>query len=268
MFAVLEIEEYKRGIIKRLKRLFESDDVLMNYRTVKGCVPFITIKIKKKPSGINWDEVRNAAGVCAQRLLLSKSVEIPKGYGLVRFEPDAYKNIPLFNSMMQVLKSVEKKNNLNVTVLDKEGVLCERIDSLLDHVRHITVLTDSISDYRTASQRVMDSCGAAIVINDYDYPEVTDSIVFADKYDERSKRCKVVFCPDSKNENTIGGDCIEAEYYVLEQKPECVDTLDFVAALYEFNGFRRANEYAFRRFVFQGQEITPEDLKKMIGEAL
>lgn len=269
MFAVLEIEEYQKGLIKRLQRFFESDEPVMSYCTVKGAVPFITIRMKAKRSGINWREVRNVAGVCSQRLLLSGDIEIREGHGVVRFKPTVYRAIPLFNSMVNVMSDLDRIGDLNVTVLDRAGALCDRIDSLLDCARNVTVLTDNIAAYQTASKRVMDNLGAALVIYDYDRPEIADNVVFADKYDDRLEKCKVVFCPEGAEcaRNVIGAEEIEADEYVCQQKPDFVELFDFVAALYEYNGFKRAAEYGFGRLIFNGYEIKPEEVGEMIRQA-
>ncbi|MBQ7653755.1 MAG: hypothetical protein IJS17_01635, partial [Clostridia bacterium] len=187
------------------------------------------------------------------------------------FKPSIYRILPLFNSFMQVIRTFEKRNNaLNVTVLDSAGILSGKIDSLLDFARHITVLTDNIHDYKTASQRVMDSCGAAIVINDYDYPEVSDSVVFCDEYDDRLKNCPVVFCADENaaSEKIINGYELEAEDFVLEKKPESIDLFDFAAALYELNDLKRAGEFAFSKLKIADKEVSIEEMKKMIKNAI
>ena len=272
MFAVLETEKYKKGLVGYFKRLFDNGEPVMSYRTVKGAVPFIILKMKETSRGVDWGEVCNSTGVCAQRLLLSKDITIPKGLGVCRFKPTIYRCIPIFNNMVETIRLMNtKKKDINVTVLDKSGALSEKIDELLDYVRHITVLTDCTGEYKTASKRAMNNYGAAIVINDYETEEISDSIVFADKYDiNRMRNCKAVFCAENEAvfQNVIYGMDIEPDADVAEMKPQQIETYDFVAALYEFNNFKRAGNYAFKKMILDNAELTPDELSIRLADII
>lgn len=271
MFAVLEIEEYKKGFIRRLQRMFEKDDVTLKYCTVQSAVPFIEVKAAEGKDGVNWNEVKNAAGVCAERMILPVETEVPDGYGVKRFAPTIYKCIPLFNSMVELMKTLDlTRNDLNITVLDKNGALCERIDELIRFARHVTVMTNSVSEYREASKRAMENYGAAVVINDYDHQIINDSVVYADEYDDRLSDCSVVFCADDncENKNVVTGSGIIADGYILDKKPKDIETFDFVAALYELNNYRRAEEYLYAGMKLSGSEVSNEEIGAMIEKTL
>ena len=271
MFAVLEVEKYEKGLIKYIQRKFDKSKTTLTYCAVKGASPYVKINIKEKSDGIDWAEVRNCAGVCAERLLLSNKIDIPVGFGIQRYYPKLYPSVLMFNNMLEMLGSIRKRNNLSVAVYDKHGALTRQIDKLFDYERHITVLTDNIPDYKIASQRVMDNCGAAIIINDYNSKENKCDIAFADRYDrEIMNRYKLVFCPEKLNgyANLIYGTDVSVAGSFLSNKPESIDTFIFLCALYELNSFKEAEKFSYSKLYFCSQEIENKKLLHILNSVL
>ena len=271
MFAVLEVENYEKGLIKYIQRKFDKSKTTLTYCAVKGASPYVKINIKEKSDGIDWSEVKYCAGVCAERLLLSEKIDIPVGYGVYRYSPKLYPSVLMFNNMLNLLERIEKRKNLSIAVYDKYGALTRKIDKLFDYARHITVLTDNIPDYKIASQRIMDNCGAAIIINNYNSKENRCDIAFADRYDrEIMNRYKLVFCPQKLNgyANLIYGTDVCATGGFLSNKPESIDSFVFLCALYELNSFRQAEEFSYSKLYFCSQEIENEKLLNILNSVL
>lgn len=272
MFAVVKIDEYEKGISGWLKRRFEKDKSAMSYCSVNGAAPFVIINVSETKKGIDWNEIRNCAGVCAPRLLLDERIDIPVGYGIGRFKPKLYPNVLMFNNMVDVIRRMKIQNNdISLTVLDKYASLNNCIDFVFEHVRYVTVLTDKSSDYYEASKRVMENYGAAMIINSYNTQIEKSDIIFADKYDyDRFKDYKIVFCHERVNSytNLIYGFDMAIPGYIMKNKPSGISSFNFICALYELNNLQNVTDLSFSHLAFCSQEIDEDELAKALNKIL
>lgn len=270
MFAVLQVEKYEKGLLNRFQNLFDRNKVKLNYYSVKGAAPFFVMKVKEGKNGVDWEKVSIKAGGCAESILVSKNIQIPVSCGLSRFEPKLLQNVLLFNNMLEILKRLNN-NNISVTVLDKEAGLVKNIDRLFDYARHITVLTDDFPRYKVASQRIMDSCGGAIVLKEYDSDFEKSDIVFSDQYNEKKlKNCGIVFCPDNESldEKIISGYDAEFPEHTLKNKPDGIDSFVFVSALYELNSLKGLDDLMFSKLIKCNEKIEKSEVVAIIEQLL
>ena len=269
MFAVLDIDKYEGGFLKAVSRFFVKKDAEITHREVQGGKSFFEIKVYETSSGVDWEEVKWCAGVCADRLLVPQGVEIPYSSGVYKFVPKKLPLVMIFNNAVEIISKVSTDKNFSVAVFDKIGALASKVDVLLNFARHLTVYTDDATLYSSATQRIMDNFGAAVIVLPYESECDESNIIIADRYNEnRMSNAPIVFCAEKLScySNLIFGNNMTLCGQYMKSKPPKIDAFDFVSALYEMNSFDEIGDLMFSQLYIGGEECSSEKVTGYIDE--
>lgn len=251
MFGILKIEDRKKGFINSLRYALNKPEPMLQKITVKNGAPFFVLTVtKNKSGGVDYQEIYKILGRCAKRIVVSRDTDIDETDSIGLFRPEILPHLMLFNSGIKLAGNYVKAqsgNKLTAVVIDKNGVLNERIIPLVKLFNNIKIVTAKPQNYESVSEKILDEWGLPLLITDN---EASASV------------CDFILSP-FKSENAVLSDCIAvknqesgsltrftgegvtlpAEY--SELIPENVDPLIFSSALFELCGVTSLSTLCF-----------------------
>ncbi|MCR5485130.1 MAG: hypothetical protein K6F09_06010 [Clostridiales bacterium] len=276
MFAVLKISERDKGFLNTLKEYITPPEPEIRKVAVRSGAPFFIIKVKKKKSGVPWDDILYAAGRCSSKMIFTGSERPPDGIPIYPFEPRCLPFIMLLNTVCAVIEKTKTDRKPVVGIYDRNAVLKDVFEKLLP-LSSVIAVTDREDEYGMAAGQMFKKYGASIPVgNDISLTDGCDVIICPNAADFRGTK-KAVFAVGNSLDNgyseneriLLNGDFdIPDDYaYLL---PNGAEKLRFVSALYELCGARALRDISEKTLFYAGNEInlykTAEIVDKSMNE--
>lgn len=157
MFAVLCVEEDKR---KRSRK----KAVIQSVQTpVRGGAPFRIVSVTPGKLGIDWFEVARHASCGSRNMIIPENIKMPENYHLCQFRADT---LPLLIMLNTAVNKFGKDGaaQRSIVIEDKNAVLAEYIDRIINCASKIKIVTDFPQKYYPSQLRMLEQYGASALI--------------------------------------------------------------------------------------------------------
>lgn len=244
MFCFLKIIERENTLIEKLFGRFRKDEYELKTVPVFKGAPFYKLCVTVGKKGVNWQEVRNFVGKCANRLLVNDSVVLDKNWGVGKYNSPALYSKLVQNSFVNILK---KQNKIFETLcfIDKKAQASDHLFKLVPCFAHIVVVTDNKRKYEKVCEKILDDTGLCVTMQN----EIVASTV---KIDADRNVMTII----GKRNIYIFSDGEEFSVPEVYEKlyDDSVDRLLFYSALYEFCGVFELAELSFDTITINGEK--------------
>lgn len=260
MFAVLEIEEEKRGYKERLKNMFLLQKPQIEKVQIKDDLSFYLIKAKKRKGNIDWRKIEKVAGRCRKRMLVPEHISIPKDSSVERFVPQQFQRVLLYNTAVSLLqKTFLEPSRVIISVIDYYAEDFESIYLLLPYASIIKIITKRVSEYEDFAEKLFMEFGIRLIITDDEAAAKNSTLILATEkvVSEDLKRCRVLSLNTQKSfKHLLSIGCVELpKDYVIPQF-DGISSFDFVSAIYELCSQKSIGYVAARTLMLKGREIS------------
>lgn len=161
MFAVVKFAQEPHGAFGKVVAKFSKKTVEAEKVSVAPGVFFFLLRCSFPLKYAQWDKIEECAGGMKSRLIFPEKVKIPKGFLSESFEKLRKK--AFVSTALEILKAQKCES---VTVDDREGFYINDIEKFVTLAPLIRVITHNPERYNQISEKIMDDCGAALLICD------------------------------------------------------------------------------------------------------
>lgn len=274
MFAVLQTEKRAADFISRISERFTKSEPELIQVRIPGGAPFLTVRVKETKRGIPWDEVKQCAGRCSERMLLPLDTKLPENCGIGAFEPCSLPLKLCFNTAVRLIsQSAINSSGLSVGIIDETAVLSDELEKIVMLASNTYVATQKMYNYERTAERFMRIYGAPLnLVNDADSLMNCD-ILIAPKLGLAEKSgARLVFCPKSQNENSehvfclIEGYGANAPESIMRLCPDNIDEYLFCCAVFELCSVRSIDTGIFKDIYFNSNPVSEYSASEKIRE--
>ena len=242
MLAVLQLDTPPKRTFWRRRRARRK-----NYVRAQG-VPVGTggylqiTAVPDREGRIDWDEVRQAAGREAGRMLFPAGVRPPEGYGFGSFSGHALSRALMAAAAQQLLRmaSVPPKH-MSIGLYDPSGSLATLVPALLPFAADVRVVTGRPQAYEGAERIAMAMFGAALPVTREAETLTGAKLILAPDglghFRPRARGLVLSGVPDDRP-GVVGGYVPQVPPQWLQNAPDRCDIWRFLAGLYELSGLR------------------------------
>ena len=252
MFCVLKINRRKQTFFEKLFGSFIKDEYNLSAIPVFKGAPFYLLDVCIGKKGIDWEKVLSFVGKCASRLVVNSEIEIPKDMNIGVYKSEKLYDRIMKNTFLDIIKNnTDKRNLLNISVLDKQGEYTEFIEKLSSFSSSITIATDNKENYFNVCDKIQKNTGMCPVItNDFTDKDVkinTDTNIMTIRTNKELM-------------NISSGESFSVSPIYEKLLPDGVDEYDFYSALYELCGVFSLGECVFDNLMVNNEKKRREDI--------
>lgn len=252
MFCVLKINRRNQTVFEKLFGALIKDEYSLSAIPVFKGAPFYVLDVCIGKKGIDWEKVLLYVGKCASRLIVNCDIEIPKDMNIGIYKSGKLYDKIMKNTFLDIIKNnTDKRNLLNISVLDKQGKYTEFTENLSSFSSSITIATDNKEKYYDVCDRIQENTGMCpVLIND-----------FADK-DVKINTDTNIMTIRTKAEliNITSGENFSVPSIYDSLLPDDVSEYDFYSALYELCGVFSLGECFFDNLMVNNEKKRREDV--------
>ena len=242
MLAVLQLDTPPKRTFWRRHRARRKNSVHEQVVPV-GTSGYLQITAMPDREGqIDWDEVREAAGREAGRMLFPAGVRPPGGYGFGSFSGHALSRALMAAAAQQLLRmaSVPPKH-MSIGLYDPSGSLAALVPALLPFAADVRVVTGRPQAYEGAERIAMAMFGAALPVTREAETLTGAKLILAPEglghIRPRARGLVLSGVPDDRP-GVVGGYVPQVPPQWLQNAPDRCDIWRFLAGLYELSGLR------------------------------
>ena len=255
MFVVVNVKPSGKRKIKKGRTVEKINE----YFTANG-ERFYVADVLAGEKGVEWDEVARFLGRHSSHILLDKNIILPENTDVGRFEPVAFKNLLIFNTLELLLKQMYLAGcRTSCYINDPKGEYYPFLDKIVRYSAQTTVITTNRFRYLSRSAQIYRDYGAGITITEK--TEISsDSAVVIDTAGTFFGD-GIVF---SAYNNGITPKYTEGFNDLKALCPAYIEPVDFLGAVYELNRDKRLNNALCRVFSSDGTDIKALELLEML----
>lgn len=242
MLAVLQLDTPPKRTFWRRHRARRKNSVRAQVVPV-GTGGYLQITaVPDREGQIDWDEVREAAGREAGRMLFPAGVRPPGGYGFGSFSGHALSRALMAAAAQQLLRmaSVPPKH-MSIGLYDPSGSLATLVPALLPFAADVRVVTGRPQAYEGAERIAMAMFGAALPVTREAETLTGAKLILAPEglghIRPRARGLVLSGVPDDRP-GVVGGYVPQVPPQWLQNAPDRCDIWRFLAGLYELSGLR------------------------------
>ena len=242
MLAVLQLDTPPKRTFWRRRRARRKNSVRAQVVPV-GTGGYLQITaVPDREGRIDWDEVRQAAGREAGRMLFPAGVRPPGGYGFGSFSGHALSRALMAAAAQQLLRmaSVPPKH-MSIGLYDPSGSLATLVPALLPFAADVRVVTGRPQAYEGAERIAMAMFGAALPVTREAETLTGAKLILAPEglghIRPRARGLVLSGVPDDRP-GVVGGYVPQVPPQWLQNAPDRCDIWRFLAGLYEVSGLR------------------------------
>ena len=242
MLAVLQLDTPPKRTFWRQRRARRKNSVHEQVVPV-GTGGYLQITaVPDREGQIDWDEVREAAGREAGRMLFPAGVRPPEGYGFGSFSGHALSRALMAAAAQQLLRmaSVPPKH-MSIGLYDPSGSLATLVPALLPFAADVRVVTGRPQAYEGAERIAMAMFGAALPVTREAETLTGAKLILAPEglghIRPRARGLVLSGVPDDRP-GVVGGYVPQVPPQWLQNAPDRCDIWRFLAGLYELSGLR------------------------------
>ena len=242
MLAVLQLDTPPKRTFWRRRRARRKDSVRAQVVPV-GTGGYLQITaVPDREGRIDWDEVRQAAGREAGRMLFPAGVRPPGGYGFGSFSGHALSRALMTAAAQQLLRmaSVPPKH-MSIGLYDPSGSLATLVPALLPFAADVRGVTGRAQAYEGAERIAMAMFGAALPVTREAETLTGAKLILAPEglghIRPRARGLVLSGVPDDRP-GVVGGYVPQVPPQWLQNAPDRCDIWRFLAGLYELSGLR------------------------------
>lgn len=187
MFILLRTVEPENGFINRKKQKKAlKNSCAVSVPTENG-LPFFMLDVFSGKKGLDYPSLEEKCGKYASRIVASRKINLPDKTNLKRFLPGFSNGIFIFNTALEMIRNAEENpEKISVTVIDRNAVMCGKINSLLPLASSVRVVTSRPDRYATICNGIYQEHGASVIVRA--------------SYEPSSKKDIVICCDGATNE--------------------------------------------------------------------
>lgn len=259
MFVIVNVKPSGKRKIKKGRAV----EKVYEHFTVNG-ERFYIADVPDSEKGVDWNEVARFLGRHSSHVLMNKNIILPENTDMGRFEPVAFKNLLIFNTLELILKQMYLAGCRAVCYInDPRGEYYSFLDKIARYSAGTTVITSSRFRYVSQAAQIYNSYGAGISITERASIQNENAIVIDTSGTFFGKR-ELVF---SAFDNGITPKYTDGFNEIKSLCPPYIEPIDFLGAVYELNRDKRLAGAVCRTFSFDGRDIkTLELLEKFVPE--
>ncbi len=257
MFVIVNVKPSGKRKIKKGRTV----EKVYEYFTAKG-ERFYVADVLDSEKGVDWNEVAHFLGRHSSHILLNKNIILPENANVGRFEPVAFKNLLIFNTLELLLKQMYLAGcRATCYINDPKGEYYSLLDKIARYSARTTVITSDKLRYITKAAMIYDDYGAGISITERASIQ-SDNAVIIDTSGTFFGKRGVVF---SAFDNGITPKYTDGFNELKALCPPYISTVDFLGAVYELNRDKRLDSALCRMFSFAGDDISAlQILEKLV----
>ena len=223
MFAVLQIKD-KNSILRKSR--IESQRF-----TLPSGEAFFTVTAEKSFGRVPWKKLEQCMGILRKDVILPDGVILPSDSGITEFVADIFPRILLMNSAVKVLEGTRQKS---LIVFDERCIYRDYMKKLVRNFERIRVVTPIAHEYDAVSVELMENFGFSLEVSDK--PSYKADVIISFEWGVPLYFSGKVFTGERRflmNAKVYSGGDIDLPEEYEKIRPEGVDKLQFVSALYE-----------------------------------
>ncbi len=252
MFCVLKINRRNQTAFEKLFGALKKDEYNLSAIPVFKGAPFYILDVCIGKKGIDWEKVLLYVGKCASRLIVNCEIDIPRDMNIGVYKSEKLYDKVMKNTFLDIIKNnTDKRNLLNISILDKQGIYTDFTEKLSLFSSSITIATEDKEKYYDVCERIRENTGMCLVLtND-----------FADK-DIKINADTNIMTIRTKDEliNVTSGDDFSVPSIYEGLLPDGVSEYDFYSALYELCGVFSLGECFFDNLMVNNEKKRREDV--------
>ena len=263
MLAVLQLDTPPKRTFWRRCRARRKNSVHEQVVPV-GTSGYLQITAMPDREGrIDWEEVRQAAGREAGRMLFPAGVRPPGGYGFGSFSGHALSRALMTAAAQQLLRmaSVPPKH-MSIGLYDPSGSLATLVPALLPFAADVRVVTGRPQAYEGAERIAMAMFGAALPVTREAETLTGAKLILAPEglghIRPRARGLVLSGVPDDRP-GVVGGYVPQVPPQWLQNAPDRCDIWRFLAGLYELSGLREIAAEPPRLLYVSGHTFSLRD---------
>lgn len=261
MITVLSVtDKPPQNIHEKIRAVFKPCTVSATQISEKN-FSLLHIRYQRHRGGIRFKKIYPLALGSPKEIICSAELDL-SGTPFVRFENHELTERLFFNAVRSIFKSLNfKPENLSLTLYDSEGKFSYFAEFLLQYAVDVTVITNATEFYEKEAHRYMDNFGASLRIQS----QINGSVSFLVSPSRMGQTLPLeqntlVFTPykPSVGLNGLVFDKMTVQPPPIFQrlKPDEVDNLTFLSALYSLEFCRELGKLKPNGFEICGQPYT------------
>ncbi len=274
MFVVLQTEARAESFFQRLKEQVYPQEPELTKIAVRNGAPFFVLKVKKKKTGVQWDDVAFAAGRCASHIVASEDEEIPENGIVRRFLPKYLPFMMLLSTAINALKICEVPHtDISIGIMDKLGALANIADKAADAASVVKVVTERERVYERVSDELMENHGASLIYGSQAEMLRDCNVIICREREEAGSSNAAIFSVSdggiihgSEKSFAAGRFEMPKEYEGI--LPKGVNPITFASALHELCGVRGFEDMPYKTLVCGGVELSVYGVARKLSEFL
>ncbi|MBQ8210128.1 MAG: hypothetical protein IJZ35_06065 [Clostridia bacterium] len=252
MFVIVNVKPSGKRKIKKGKTV----EKVYDHFNAKG-ERFYIADVLDSEKGVDWNEVSHFLGRHASHILLNKNIILPENAPVGRFDPVAYKNLLIFNTLELLLKQMFLAGcRTSCYINDPKGDYFSFLSKVARYSARTTVITANRFRYITQAAKMYSDFGAGVSVTER--AQITDdNAVVIDTAGTLFGKRGVVFSPFN---NGITPKYTDGFNDLKVLCPAYIEPVDFLGAVYELNHDKRLHNAVCRTFSFEGNDIKALEL--------
>lgn len=161
MFAVVKFSEEPHGILKKFFSRFPEKRVFTEKVSVAPGVFFFLLECSFTYERADWNLIEECAGATKSRIIFPDDIKVPE-----KFIKCSFENLRKKAFILTALKILKNQKSESITIDDREGFYVNDIEKFVLLAPLIRVITHNPERYNRVSEKIMEDCGAALLICD------------------------------------------------------------------------------------------------------
>lgn len=252
MFVVVNVKESGKRKIRKGRTV----DKIHEYFTSGGERFYIT-DVLDSSAGVNWAEAAAFIGRHCGHVLLDKRIILPEDCPVQRFCAHKYKNVLLFNTVGLILRQMYLAGcRPSCYINDPIGKYACLLPEVARFSAQTTVITDKGFLYYPVVSSLYAQIGAGVTVTDK-AENISSDAVIIDTDGSMNISSEQLF---SVCANGIMPKYADGFNDLKSLCPPCIDSIDFLGAVYEFNRDKRLENSFVRIFSQNNNDISVSQL--------
>ena len=158
----------------------------MSVSTENG-LPFYMLDVYSGRNGFDYSSIEEKCGNYTSRIVAPREITLPDKTNLRRFLPGISNGIFIFNTALEMIKKASPEpEKVSVTVIDRNAVMCRKINALLPLASPVRVVTSRPERYTEICREIYEEYGASVIVRA--------------AYEPSSKKDIVICCDGTSND--------------------------------------------------------------------
>lgn len=256
MFVVVNVKESGKRKIRKGRTV----DKVHEYFTPGGERFYIT-EVLDSSAGVNWEEAASFIGRHCSHVLLDRRIVLPEDCPVQRFCAEKYRNVLLFNTVGLILRQMFLAGCRPACYInDPNGRYAFLLPKVARFSAQTTVITDKGFLYYPVVSSLYTQFGAGVTVT-HRSENISSDAVIIDTDASMNFSYPLLFSVDS---NGIAPKYADGFNDLKSLCPPCVDSIDFLGAVYEFNRDKRLENSFVRIFSQNDADISVSQLAERL----